>query len=98
MPRRTLSHKQRADLIADQAVQDAPRLLRVDDLLIDAAGIFDGVLDRLGRDLIEEHAVDFGLVVVENLFQVLANRFAFAIRIGGKQDSVGGSSRRSSVP
>ena len=40
--------QQRADLIAHQPIENAPRLLRVDDVLIDPAGIFDGGLIAFG--------------------------------------------------
>src|SRR5205814_1577594 len=77
--------KQRADLIADQPVENTPGLLRVYNVLINAPRMFYGGSNRLGCDLIKEHAKDFSFVAVEDFFQMLANRFAFAIRVGREE-------------
>ena len=82
--------EQRADLIADKTIENAPRLLRINDVLIDPAGFFDGRANRLRRDFIEEDAEDLGLVPVENFFQVLADRFAFTIRVSREKNAIGG--------
>ena len=80
--------KKRAYLVTHEAVEDAARLLRVDHVLIDASGIFHGRPDRLRSDLIEEDAKHFGIVPVEDFLQMLANRLAFTIRVGGQKDAV----------
>src|SRR6185436_5526234 len=78
--------QQRADLITDEAIQNSARLLSIDNVLIDAAGILDRGFDGLGSDLIKHDAENFGLAATQQLFQVLANRFAFAIRVSSEQN------------
>src|SRR6185369_10426501 len=46
--------EQRARLVAHETIQNAARLLRVDLLLIDLAGVRQRALDRVLRDLVEE--------------------------------------------
>ena len=58
-----------------------PGRVRVDNLLIDSAGVFDSRTNRFRRDFIEEHAKNFGFAAIQNFFQMLANGFAFTIRI-----------------
>ena len=53
--------EQRAELIADDAVEHAARLLCVDKVIVDVARLCDALRDDLFRDLVEGHAV--GLVV-----------------------------------
>ena len=82
--------KQRADLVSHEPVENPARLLRVDDMLVDAARILDGRANRLRRDLIKKDAEHFGLVAVEDFLEVLANRFAFAVRVSGEQNAIRG--------
>src|SRR5207237_9700709 len=73
--------EQRTDLITNEPVENASRLLRVNDVLIDAAGMFDSRADRFRRNLIEENPKDFSIfVAVEDLFQMLANGFSLTVR------------------
>ena len=80
--------KQGADLIAHKPVEYSSGLLGVHDVLIDTPGFFNCGANGLRRDLVEEDAEDFGLVVVENLFQVLADRFTFTIRVRSQKDAL----------
>ena len=50
--------EQGREVIADQAVEDAARLLGVDLGVVDLARRLDGVAYRLGRDLVEHDALD----------------------------------------
>ncbi len=65
--------------------------MRIDEVPIDLARIFESSIDRALRDLIEHHAIrGLGWSLRNDLFsEVLADRFAFAIRVGGKIDRVG---------
>ena len=49
--------EQRRQIEADQIVERAPRLLRVDELLGEIARLLDGFLDRALRDLVEHDAL-----------------------------------------
>ena len=75
--------EKRADLVADQAVEHAPRLLGVDALLVDAPGRLECGLDRLLGDLVEEHPVDAVRRDLELLGDVPADRLAFTVGVGG---------------
>ena len=50
-------------LVADQAVEDAPRLLGVDFALIDVEGIGQRFGDRVFRDLVEQHSPDVSISI-----------------------------------
>jgi len=56
-----LAPEQRRELVADDAVEDAARLLGVHQILIDLARRGDALGDDLLRDLVEGHAL--GLLV-----------------------------------
>ena len=89
-PRRTLSHKQRRNFIADQAIEHAPGLLGVNQIAVDRTAVFKGGLDRLGRDFVERNALNCASLrdILELLLEVIGDRFAFAVGIGGKVDLV----------
>ena len=57
--------EQRRDLVTHQAVKDAPRLLRVHQLLVNFAGMLEGLADGVARDFVEEHAVEFTPLAVQ---------------------------------
>ena len=44
-----LARQQRAERVADEAVDDAPRLLRVDEVLVDVARVRERLADRAAR-------------------------------------------------
>src|SRR5207344_686254 len=79
------------DLVADEPVDDAARLLRVHAVLVDRAR----VLDRAGhgrlRDLVELRAVERRLrrAGPEHLLEVPADRLALAVRVGREVDRRG---------
>jgi hypothetical protein len=87
-PAHHLLPQHRGDLVAVQAVQDAPGLLRVDQVLVDVARVLDGVLDRAARDLVEDHPAHrhLGLELVE---QVPGDRLALAVLVRGEVELVG---------
>ena len=57
-PSANLVPKQGRNLVADQAVQHAARLLRVHQVCVDFARMFERGLDRLRCDFVEHHAED----------------------------------------
>jgi hypothetical protein len=81
--------QQRADLVAHEAIEHASRLLRVDHLHVDRAGVFDGLEHRFLGDLVEHQAVDL-LFFGSKLFgEVPADGLALSIGVGRDVD-VGG--------
>ena len=78
-----------AGLVADEPVEHAPRLLRLDLLVVDVARLLDGVLDGVLRDLVEEHAthghVGRAALRPDLLRHVPRDRLTLAIRIGGDE-------------
>src|SRR6185436_2804871 len=78
--------QQRRELVADEAVEHAPGLLRVDLVHIDLARILDGFPDGVLRDLVEEDAADLLRVAAEEVHDVPADRLALAIRVGGDEN------------
>jgi hypothetical protein len=83
--------------VAVQAVDDPSALLRVDELLVDLAGLRDRAADRLLGDLVELDAPDRHLRL-EDLAQVPADRLALAVGVGGEQHLGRVLHRRSQVP
>src|SRR5215213_2172163 len=84
--------EQGADLIAHDAVEQAARLLRIDEVLVDLGRVPEGFLDsRLGY-LVEEHPAD-RLAVLSPAFQLLlyvpADSLALAVRVGRHIDHLG---------
>src|SRR5262249_29321771 len=90
--RETAAHlvpEQRADLVADEAVEDPARLLGVDLVPVDLARVLERVQDRLLRDLVEEDAAEGNLRVLRQLFlEVPADRLALAVGVGSEEDGV----------
>ena len=84
-----LAPEQRAEFIAHDAVKNAARLLRVDQILIDLARVLDALGDDLLRDLVEGHAL--GLIVrqIQQLLQVPRNGLSLAVRVGREVDGAG---------
>ena len=79
----------RARLVADETIEHATRLLRFDLLAVDDAGVQDRALDRVLRDLVEEHALDRqtrrATLRRDLRRHVPGDRLALAIRVGGDQ-------------
>ena len=84
-----LDPKDRTDLVAHNAVQHASCLLRVDQIHIDRARLFDRVLHRVRRDLVKLDAALTGHVQLQDLREMPGNRFAFAVRVRCEKDAIG---------
>ena len=80
----------RRGLVADQAVEDAPRLLGVDFPLIDIEGVGQGFGDRVLGDLVEQNAADLAVAVAVQLRRHMpGDRFTFAVGVGRQQHAIG---------
>ena len=69
------------DLVADEAVEHAATLLRLDQLHVEIAPVVDRLGDRLARDLVEHHPLDRH-VRLEHLEEVPRDRLALAVLVG----------------
>src|SRR5690606_12983923 len=87
--RADLLPQQRTELVAHQPVEDAARLLRVDQVHIDAARALEGLADRVRGDLVEHHAACAVRVDLGGGHQVPGNRLAFAVEVGCQVDFLG---------
>src|SRR5581483_9327370 len=54
-PRHDLLPEHGRDLVAVEAIEDAARLLGIDEATVELAPLVDGALDGAGRDLVEHH-------------------------------------------
>src|SRR5207245_9202506 len=88
-PALDLVPEERGELIADETVEHAARLLRVDLLEVDAPGLGERAPHRALGDLVERDAIDVVLADVELLGQVPADRRALAVGIRGGVEGVG---------
>lgn len=86
--RHDLLPQDRRDLVAVEAVEDAPGLLGVDHALVELARVGDGAADRVLGDLVEDHPVD-GNLGLQDLQEVPRDGFALAVLIGGEEELVG---------
>ena len=82
-----LPPQQRGELIAHDAVQNAPGLLGVDQVLVNGPGGGNGVVDHLFGDLVKGHPI--GLVVrdAQQLLQVPGDGLSLPVRVGGQIDA-----------
>ena len=72
------------DRVADQPIDDAPRLLGVDPIHVDAARALHGGEHRAFGDLVELDAIDLLVTVqAERGNEMPGNGLAFTIRVGG---------------
>ena len=78
-----------AELVAHETVQHTAGLLGVEEVFVDGAGVGHALLDALLGDLIEGHAVGGVGVKAEDVGQMPADGFAFAVRVGRKDHAVG---------
>ncbi len=83
-----LAPQHRRHLVAVQAVEDAARLLRVHEALVEVPRGGQRTLDRLRGDLVEHHALD-GHLGLELLEEVPRDGLALAVLIGGEEELVG---------
>jgi hypothetical protein len=91
-PAAQLFAQQRAELVAYQPVEDAPRLLRIHAVHVHRARIRKGVVHRVARDFVELDALygPTGHLSRERLLQMPRNGFAFTVGVGG-EEKLGGS-------
>jgi hypothetical protein len=75
------------DFVPVQAVEDPARLLGVDEPAVYVPGLFEGALDRIGGDLVEDHAAH-GNLWLQHLDQVPRDRLAFAVFVRREQELV----------
>ena len=87
-PARDLLPQNRRDLIAIQPIEDAPGFLRVDQALVDHAGVLERSPDRLARDLVKDHAAD-GHLRLQHLDEVPRDRLTLAVLVRREQELVG---------
>ena len=80
--------QERRQLIADQTVEDAARLLGVDQIRIDVSRMGDSLLHRLFRDLVEGHALGALIAEIQQLLEMPRDRLALAVRVGCEIDKV----------
>ena len=88
-----LARQERAQRVADQPVDDAPRLLRVDEVLVDLARVRERVADRALGDLGEGDPAALALGDVGGLGHVPRDRLALAVEVAGQPDVVRAAGR-----
>ena len=76
------------DLVPVEAVEDAPRLLCVDEPVVDRPRLVERAHDRVLRDLVEDHALD-GHLRLQHLHEMPGDRLAFAILVRREEELVG---------
>ena len=81
--------EERAELVADHAVEEPPRLLGVDHIHVDRAGLAECILDGPFGDFVERHPANAVFLQVERLLQVPGDGFAFAVGVGRQIDQPG---------
>ena len=84
-----LARQQRTERVADETVDDAARLLRVDEVHVDLARMREGLADRRFGDLVEGDPQLLVAPDVGGFGDVPGDRLAFAIEVGGEEDHVG---------
>ncbi len=85
---RHLLPEHRRDLVAVEAVEDAPGLLRVDEVAVDLARLLERAQDCLLRDLVEDHA-PYRHLRLQRLDEMVRDRLALAVLVGCEQQLVG---------
>ena len=81
-PALDLAPQEGRQLVAHDTVEDAARLLRVDQINVDVARVGDAVLDRLLCNLVESYALGILILKPEQLLDVPRNGLALAVRVG----------------
>ena len=80
-PRMDALAQQRRELVADEPVEHAARLLGVDEVVVDLARMLQSVCDGGGGNFVEFDAV-FAVFELQNVLQMPGNGFALAVRVG----------------
>ena len=83
-----LAPEERAELVAHQTVQHPAGLLGVEQILVNGAGVGHALLHALFGDLVKGDAVGLVGVQPQNVCQMPADSFAFAVRVGRQQHAV----------
>ena len=86
--RRDLLPQERREGVAHQPVEDAPRLLRAHEAVVDLAGVGQRLLDGFAGDLVEHHAPHRHLGL-QHLRQVPRDALALAVLVGGEDELAG---------
>ena len=86
-PRSDFLPEHRADFVTVEAVENAPRLLRVDQVGVQVTGVLRGRPDGRLRDLVEHHPANRN-PRLEGLQQMPGDRFAFTVAVGGQIEFV----------
>jgi transposase len=94
--RHDLLPQDRADLVAVEPVEHATVSCASTERPVELARRLDGVLDRLRRDLVEDHPADRHLGL-ERLEQVPGDGLALAVLIGREEELVRALSRSLSL-
>ena len=77
------------ELEADQTVEDAARLLGVDQIHVDRAGLLDGFEDGPLGDFVEDDTLGLVNGETQHFGQVPCDGFSFAVFIGREPDGLG---------
>ena len=88
-PRVDLPPQQRRQGVADETIEDAPRLLGVHEVVVDVARMSERVADRVRRDLGEGHAARLVRRHFRGLGDVPRDRLALAIEVSREIDRIG---------
>jgi len=83
-----LAPEERAELVAHQTIQHPAGLLGVEQILVNGAGVGHALLHALFGDLVKGDAVGLVGVQPQNVCQMPADSFAFAVRVGRQQHAV----------
>ena len=84
-----LARDERAEGVADHAIDDAARLLGVDEVDVDRARMGEGLADGALGDLVEGHAALLGDGHAGRLGHVPGDGLTLAIEVGGQEDRLG---------
>jgi hypothetical protein len=93
-PAPDLAPEQRRDLVPNQAVEHAPRLLGIDQTLVQLARMLERRANGVARDLVELHPARRPVPEADRLDQVPGDRLALAVRVGRQVHHVGLPGRR----
>src|SRR6185503_2584745 len=85
-PAAHLLPQERRELVADQAVEHATRLLRLEAVLVELPRVGERLEHRLLRDLVEHHAVHVLALRAELLRDVPGDGLALAVWVGREVD------------
>ena len=78
-----------ADLVADEPIKHAARLLCIYEPHVDGTHVLDRGFDSVRRDLVEHNAALARGIEVQNVRQMPGDRFTLAVRVGREIDLVG---------